>query len=735
MTYPTAEHQPHILLIDSYCSFAYNLAALCKKAVPSSILHVIKNDSHTIYDLLPTLCQFSAIVVGPGPGSPDIFSDIGVVRDLWKVADEYMVPIFGVCLGLQSLGLEHGASLYRLDTVKHGQVSVVHHTSTDIFKGLRDVKVVRYHSLHIRLKDGGEIEELAWTEEDENGKVVMGVKHATKPFWAVQYHPESVLTDEGGLKMVENFWNLAKSWNRRNRPAFIPPPNINLPHSHIWPRVYQRHLPHISHELLDSVVFATIDVPNLSIANLCEYFGADDSPKPFVFLDSAASPGRYSILACISDSSPQITHYVNEAFIEVATGTSKQRHDLAGKGFWDWLDEYRDSRRVVGGDSRIPFWGGFIGFLSYEAGFGALNVPVRRQKGYRNVNHPDVNLVWIDRSIVIDTTCSKIWVQSLLPEDVGWVQTTLRAITNLPGELKPTPAPRGDAIIKFPDYAQYIAKIKSCKEYLFSGNSYELCLIDQTHITVPKEATISTWERYKLLRSVNAAPHGAYLRLHPTTFLSSSPERFLSYSRSPGTVCQLRPIKGTVRKLPHITREVAEEMLAGSKKEIAENLMIVDLIRHDLHNAVGENVVTKKFCGIEEYEHVWQLVSVIEGSLPDGTPVEIDDTLGWEVLRRSLPPGSMTGAPKKRSVELLQSIEGKERGPYSGVFGYWCAGGGGDWSVTIRSCFLHDSKKDGDEEWVIGAGGAITALSDPEDEWEEMKAKLNGVLRGFGASC
>jgi len=271
-------------------------------------------------------------------------------------------------------------------------------------------------------------------------------------------------------------------------------------------------------------------------------------------------------------------------------------------------------------------------------------------------------------------------------------------------------------------------------ECLFSGDSYELCLTDLTRITVTQEAAIPTWERYKHLRQVNPAPHSAYLRLHPTTFLSSSPERFLSYSRSPGAVCQLRPIKGTVRKLPHITREVAENLLAGNRKEIAENLMIVDLIRHDLHNAVGENVSMTKFCGVEEYKTVWQLVSVIEGSLPEGTPVMVDDCLGWEVLKRSLPPGSMTGAPKKRSIELLQSIEGHERGLYSGVFGYWCAGGGGDWSVTIRSCFLHDSKKGGDEEWVVGAGGAITALSDPEAEWEEMKAKLNGVLRGFGAS-
>jgi para-aminobenzoate synthetase len=120
--------------------------------------------------------------------------------------------------------------------------------------------------------------------------------------------------------------------------------------------------------------------------------------------------------------------------------------------------------------------------------------------------------------------------------------------------------------------------------------------------------------------------------------------------------------------------------------------------------------------------------------------------------------GSMTGAPKKRSVEILQALECDERGIYSGVFGYWCVSGSGDWAVTIRSCFKHDQSQpvssgyDGasyccpdevaktsdschahKEEWVIGAGGAITALSDPEAEWEEMVLKLSGVLSAFGA--
>jgi para-aminobenzoate synthetase len=100
--------------------------------------------------------------------------------------------------------------------------------------------------------------------------------------------------------------------------------------------------------------------------------------------------------------------------------------------------------------------------------------------------------------------------------------------------------------------------------------------------------------------------------------------------------------------------------------------------------------------------------------------------------------GSMTGAPKKRSVEILQSLEDDERGLYSGVVGYWDVGGGGDWAVTIRSTFKHDVEGKGStaalkgEVWTLGAGGAITALSDPEAEWHEMMLKLQGVVKAFG---
>ncbi|KAG9048499.1 Protein phosphatase PP2A regulatory subunit B [Serendipita sp. 407] len=138
------------------------------------------------------------------------------------------------------------------------------------------------------------------------------------------------------------------------------------------------------------------------------------------------------------------------------------------------------------------------------------------------------------------------------------------------------------------------------------------------------------------------------------------------------------------------------------------------------------------------------MVSVVEGkpssSLSASQSGEESVGLGWKTLQHCLPPGSMTGAPKKRSVEILRELEGGPRGIYSGALGYWDVGGGGDWSVVIRSCFKLDptyevalSPEEHHEEWTLGAGGAITALSDRESEWEEMLLKLRSVLRIFGA--
>jgi para-aminobenzoate synthetase len=206
-------------------------------------------------------------------------------------------------------------------------------------------------------------------------------------------------------------------------------------------------------------------------------------------------------------------------------------------------------------------------------------------------------------------------------------------------------------------------------------------------------------------------------------------------------------MKGTVRKSKAVSTLTDAEKMLRIPKEIAENLMIVDLVRHDLHRVCGYGQVTvPEPFKIEEYATVFTMVTGIQGQLnryitdaksQSSTPIAMT---GLDVLRSVFPPGSMTGAPKKRSCELLAEIEQhKPRGLYSGVVGYIDVTGAGDWSVTIRSMFHYDDEMEEPEAgettprevWHIGAGGAVTILSTPEGEREEMFTKLEGPLGVF----
>lgn len=642
----------HSQVSKSFCSEVISLipdslAALCQRAIWNCTITIIKNDELDIATLQGYLPYFDAVVVGPGPGSPDIPEDIGLVKDLWKLKEHDLLPIFGVCLGLQSLAIECGASLKRLHEVKHGQISYIKHVATDLFENMGLTSAVRYHSLHVKLKQNGVVEELAWTDDEENGRVVMAVKHRSRPFWAVQYHPESVCTDQGGLQVMRNFWRLSKQWCMRVRRRAIPwSSDFGNRLGCLWPCVSSILTIPGAHAT-GRVLSETMQRRDLSVVDICEEFGASHESKEFILLESASEPGRFSIVGCLLPSSPHIQFRVGDSFVSIRSNGRTVCKNLGSSDIWSWLAEFMKNKSATNGNPDIPFWGGLIGYLSYELGVHSLRVPLERNSPNAvetETGHSDVNLVFVERSIVVDNESGLIHVQSIIAKDYSWVNKTVAQLTN----LNKTPSlesflPQGKPDITFPDKSTYISRIHQAKEHLAAGDSYELCLTAQTRIafpfSCPKNGTSTSWERYKCLRKSNPAPHSSYLRLHPSTLLSSSPERFLSYSRPPGTICQLRPIKGTVRKAPHVTREIAEKALIGSPKEVAENLMIVDLIRHDLHGVVGQDVQVKQFCSVEEYETVWQLVSVIEGRLSEHLDPGVEDQLGWEVLRRSLPPG------------------------------------------------------------------------------------------------
>ncbi|KAF8427485.1 ADC synthase [Tirmania nivea] len=784
---------PRILLLDFYDSFTYNLAALLWHST-GAIVDVISHDHYlTVAELEGDLTFYHALVIGPGPGSPQDVRDIGVAKELWtSLSESSQLPIFGVCLGLQSLCIAFGGQLKRLATVKHGIISQVTHVARDIFAGVENVAAVRYHSLHVDMHENNdEMEELAWTvDEGENGRVLMAARHRRRPYWAVQYHPESICTVGGGQNVIQNWWQLAQKWNkamgRRVQDTSGLQKFWNRPRSLLEKAMQRENSSDAINDVLTSentkVHYTTIIAPQLAPTKICELLGSADQNNDFAFLDSAASPGRFSIIGVLSEESTQLLrfHALDGYVAESTLGKNPRefhRIDLGrGEGsngdIWEYLAKFMAGRQVAKdcGPTESPFWGGIIGYINYETGVQSLDIPLNPGHARR----ADIQLVYVQRSIVIDTWSGIIYIQTLREQDYEWLYTTkgkLQLAADLAMTPSPTPLlnasagwgpmlsspsalvealsraskPPGTINIIRPQKERYINNIRQCQEYLAEGHSYELCLTALTQIHLPLPPP-TPWTLFTNLRSRNPAPYSAYLRFPDVTIVSSSPERFLSWSRE--GVCQLRPIKGTVKKTTTTTLEYAKSIL-HTQKEMAENLMIVDLIRHDLNQVAHEgSVKVSKLMQVEEYKSVYQLVSVIEGTVggvaDGGNPPSVIPPSGFDVLARSLPPGSMTGAPKKRSVELLLSMEGEERGIYSGVMGYWSVCGAGDWSVIIRTAFRYDDENyitrpdigsatatKESEVWRIGAGGAITALSDPEGEWDEMEVKLESTLRAF----
>ena len=225
-----------------------------------------------------------------------------------------------------------------------------------------------------------------------------------------------------------------------------------------------------------------------------------------------------------------------------------------------------------------------------------------------------------------------------------------------------------------------------------------------------------------MLRRVNPAPYGAYLRMAEGAVLSSSPERYLRVRRDRSI--EAKPIKGTARREPDAAADrLAAERLARSPKERAEHLMIVDLLRNDLGRVseVG-SVRVPRLMDVESYETVHQLVSTIAGRLRDGAGVV-------DAIRATFPGGSMTGAPKLRTMEIIDTLEGAARGVYSGALGYLALNGTADLSIVIRTLVAPAGVA------TIGSGGAIVMLSEAEEEYGEMLLKAQPLLDAVSMSA
>ncbi|MCF6375990.1 aminodeoxychorismate synthase component I [Nocardioides KLBMP 9356] len=265
-------------------------------------------------------------------------------------------------------------------------------------------------------------------------------------------------------------------------------------------------------------------------------------------------------------------------------------------------------------------------------------------------------------------------------------------------------------------YADAFARVQ---EHLHAGNSYEVNL---THrLTLADDLDPVT--AYLRLRELNPAPYSGFLQ-HDVDgarawLLSSSPERYALVTGD--RHLETKPIKGTTpRGATPEEDEALRDRLAADPKTRAENLMIVDLLRNDLSMVceVG-SVEVPALMQVESYASVHQLVSTVRGRLRDGVT-----TVG--ALRALFPAGSMTGAPKLRTMEIIGEVEATPRGVYAGAFGWISGDGPADLGVVIRSLTT-----DGSGTWQLGTGGGITVRSDVDEEWAESEWKAERLLRVF----
>lgn len=667
-----------IVIIDNFDSFTNNIAHYLEVSSKVDCVSVLKNND-TSHEAQNTLNEADAIVLSPGPGNVNRPSDLGICENI-LCNDER--PILGICLGQQAIAYFSGATVRLAKEPVHGRDWLIRHTADGLFFGLANpLKVVRYHSWIVDVELPPEIQVTAWADDE-----IMAIEHTTLPRWGVQFHPESIGT-EGGHQIFENFIELTlqRQTDSAHRASIRPMREFSL-----------RELTY-----------------KIDLVNLMEALRLKG--KSPVLLESAMIKDGLSRFSYIgADFGIQ---FENVFYYQATKTAIVSRAGQADRSFKTNLSEFLWSDisdiRHVQPPPEFQFLGGLIGWCSYELQEEFAGIKTSPKMA------PDAAFVRVNSFFVFDHILGKVYAAVSLPvssDKVAW-DILNEMDESAVGSAHVAELRSGhlvETVVFHPRHNDqvYLELIEKCKAKIGLGESYELCLTNE--ITASAEG-VDPWELYLLLRRKNSCPHAAYLEIGDTIVVSSSPERFLSVDRD-GYV-EAKPIKGTIRRgRTEKEDDDLKDELKKSVKDRAENLMIVDLLRHDVSEVcIPGTVSAPSLMAIETYPKVHQMVSTVSGQLSEGR-------LGIEAFTACFPGGSMTGAPKFRSMEILQDLEAGPRGVYSGSIGWIGYDGALDQSIVIRTVVFQR------EKLSIGCGGAITYLSEPTSELDEVKLKAGALL-------
>jgi len=357
-----------------------------------------------------------------------------------------------------------------------------------------------------------------------------------------------------------------------------------------------------------------------------------------------------------------------------------------------------------------------FGYLSYD-----LKNDVERlsSKNYDGLDFPDIYFFQPQKLFLLKGNELEMHYLRMVDEEI---EEDFTEISNLPinqaitDSVEPKTENSQPKIQSRISKEEYLQKVQKMLAYIQRGDIYEANFCQEFFA---ENREIEPFKVFQDLNELSGPPFATFLKLEEHYLLSASPERYL---KKTGSKLISQPIKGTARRSqdPEEDIEIAEE-LSKDPKEQSENVMIVDLVRNDLSKiAKKASVNVDELCKVYSFKQVHQMISTISAEIDDGIPPV-------EALRATFPMGSMTGAPKISAMKIIEELEETKRGLYSGAVGYFTPNGDFDFNVVIRSILYNSAKK-----YVsFSVGGAITAGSKPEKEYEECLLKATAMRRAL----
>lgn len=367
------------------------------------------------------------------------------------------------------------------------------------------------------------------------------------------------------------------------------------------------------------------------------------------------------------------------------------------------------------------FFGGFVGYIGYDAVRYFERVPNYHRKG---LGLPDLFLMLTDTLLIFDNLTQKIKVISNAyvdgkshEEAYKEAQQKIEEIVKkLKGKVSP-PKNKSVSVSEEHQFSSNFAKedflkaVERAKEYVMAGDVIQVVLSQNFY----RDTNIHPINAYRALRVINPSPYMYYIDTGKCSFVGSSPEILV---RLEGDTIELRPIAGTRRRGDTAEQDKRlEDELKADPKEISEHIMLVDLGRNDVGRvAETGSVKVTELMTVEKYSHVMHLVSNVVGKLRPGLDA-------FDVLRATFPAGTVTGAPKVRAMEIIEELEPTRREPYAGCVGYFSFSGNMDMCITIRTIIFKGRRA------YIQAGAGIVAESVPEREYMETVNKAKAMIR------